>query len=391
MKPPSFDVAVIVRNEAKTLPKLVASLKGFQDRGGQIYVLDTGSTDYTPQIARSLGCQVTEVGNRFRRTITEKEADEINAWFVVGDEDPVVNAGDSLFVFCDARNHAAWLGKNDMVAMPDADEAYTVLDLDRVEKDISEGADQLDYNFIFSHDAQGNPGLKFRHCKFYNRKKMEWRRIVHENIYLKDGVVAPKRVLYGDEIILLEHFQNSETNRGAYLTGLAVDVWENKDDDRATHYLAREMMYRGRPKSALKLFQRHVDMRRWPAERAQSFIFMGECWRQLADFEKEEEMYFKAWQIEPNRRIAMIKLAEKAFRENDPMKARGFVEAMMHIPHSGFYSDDISHYTWWPHHIGAWACWHTGDMEAAKAHWKKAIAFSPNNPILLDNAKFFSD
>ena len=36
MKKPKFSVALIARNEEETLPRLVGSLKEFQERGGQI-------------------------------------------------------------------------------------------------------------------------------------------------------------------------------------------------------------------------------------------------------------------------------------------------------------------------------------------------------------------
>ena len=55
MNKPKFSVALIARNEAVTLPRLIGSLKEFQDQGGDIWVLDTGSTDNTVEVARDLG------------------------------------------------------------------------------------------------------------------------------------------------------------------------------------------------------------------------------------------------------------------------------------------------------------------------------------------------
>src|ERR1039458_10114605 len=130
----NFSVVLIARNEFKTLPKLIKSLEEFQQKDGEIILLDTGSTDNTPEIARSLGCKVTEVGNKFLTVIDEDFAQKINEHFIVDNELPIVTIGDKLFDYSAARNFAASLASNDMCAMPDCDEAYTKLNLDVVSK-----------------------------------------------------------------------------------------------------------------------------------------------------------------------------------------------------------------------------------------------------------------
>src|SRR5580692_13022278 len=54
----SLPVSVIipVRNEARNLPRCLESLRG----AGQIYVVDSGSTDETVEIARSYGAKVVQ-------------------------------------------------------------------------------------------------------------------------------------------------------------------------------------------------------------------------------------------------------------------------------------------------------------------------------------------
>ena len=186
MNKPKFDIAVIARNEAETLPRLVGSVKEFMDRGGAFWVLDTGSTDNTIQVAESLGCKVVAVGDKFKIKIDEELANKINTKFIVEGEAPVVNAGDSLFDFASARNYIATFPESDWIWMPDCDEVFTALNLDEVDKAISEpGVTGLEYEFVFSHDPQNRPVIKFRHQKMYNRKIEEWRGIIHEILYQK--------------------------------------------------------------------------------------------------------------------------------------------------------------------------------------------------------------
>src|SRR6476659_7373632 len=135
--PPKFSVVLIARNETQTLPRLVKSLAEFQQRGGEIFLVDTGSTDGTAILARSLGCRVTEAGERFLITVGTERADEINRKFVCDGELPVVKAGDRLFDYSAARNFAASLSSADLCAMPDCDEIYSHFDIDAIDRVIA--------------------------------------------------------------------------------------------------------------------------------------------------------------------------------------------------------------------------------------------------------------
>lgn len=180
-KVPSFSVVLIARNESKTLPRLVESLKEFQERGGEIVLVDTGSTDGTAEVARKLGCRVSEEGNRFRVRITASMAGAINKRFVVKGEPEVLKPGEDLFDYSAARNAAAALASNDWVFCPDCDEILTALDLDMIESTLADpDLTRLEYDFIFSHQADGSPAIAFMHSKWYRRDKMKWQGIVHE-------------------------------------------------------------------------------------------------------------------------------------------------------------------------------------------------------------------
>ena len=186
MNKPKFSFALIARNEEETLPRLVKSLKEFQERGGDIWVLDTGSTDNTIEVAKSLGCKVEAVGDKFRINIDEDLAKKINEKFVVEGEEPVVNAGESLFDFASARNYIADFPEVDWIWMPDCDEIFTKFNIDEIEKAISEpGVTGLEYQFIFSHSPDGKPVIQFLHSKMYNRRNEEWRGIIHEILCAK--------------------------------------------------------------------------------------------------------------------------------------------------------------------------------------------------------------
>ena len=379
-----FSVVLIARNESKTLPRLIESLKDFQSRGGEIILLDTGSTDDTAKVARDLGYYVKEVQDKFRITIDKTTADAINAKYVVEGDEAVIKEGDSLFNYAGARNYAATLASNDMIATPDCDEIYTKLDLDTLNAKIEAGIEQFEYQFVFAHDTLGKPLVQFLHSKFYNRKALKWIGIIHEVL---SG--NAKREYLDESIIKLEHYQNVETNRNGYLTGLALDCFKNPENDRNAHYFARELMYKARFNSAIKVFKIHIDMDKWPEERSQSMLHTGECYQHLGKQDEAFTWYLKAFDLCPDRREPLMKLAEHYYRKNSPKHAIAYAEAALTITGSSFYSNYQPYYSNLPHELLYWAYWYLGNKVKSKEHYDIAYSIQPTNPKYIKERAFY--
>lgn len=385
MNKPKFSIVLIAKNETRSLPKCIASLKDFTDRGGEVILCDTGSTDGTAEMARSLGCIVTEVGEKFITTIDEATATALNERFVVEGEEPLVKVGGRLFDFAAARNFATSLASNDMICTLDADEAYSVLDIDKINSLIDEGYDQFEYQFVFAHDGYGRPAIQFVQSKFFNRAKIKWTGIVHETLS-GEG----RRMLLGQDIIYLEHWQlPGGEHRSNYLLGLGLDCLQNQEKDRQSHYFARELMWHGHPKSALVEFKRHINMNRWPAERAQSMIYMGDCYGMLNNPELQVEWYNKAFYADPNRREALIKLARFYKANNNPKMVIIYAEAATNIAWTDYYANDKAMYEQEPHELLYWAYGWTGDIAKAQKHILICLDYLRDHPTYLRDSKFY--
>lgn len=383
----NFSFVLIARNEEKTLPRLLKSLDEFKARGGEVVVVDTGSTDKTAQIARDWGCKVEEVGDRFLLSVTEEEAKAINEKFVVGDEEPVVKAGDRQFDFSAARNYATSLASKDFVWSPDCDEVFTKLNLDIVEAAIQGGAEILEYEFVFSHDDVGRPLIRFKHSKAFDRRKFQWTGVVHEVLA---GTGKSQYIPESD--ILLEHFQNAETNRGQYLRGLAIDCYKHPDNDRNSHYFGREMIWNGRLMSGRQELERHIAMGKWPAEASQSAVLIGQSWnwnRGWMNYDKAIHWFHKAIQIDCTRREPWYHLTEIAYIRGEAQRAAAYCEAALTIENSTFYGDNASHYRDYFHKVAYWAYWQLGQKSKANLHWYQAREFEPFEYRYLYDARFF--
>jgi autotransporter strand-loop-strand O-heptosyltransferase len=386
MNKPLWSFVLIAKNEAKTLPRFMGSIKEFTNRGGITVVVDTGSTDGTPEVARKLGCIVYEEGRRFMTTISADLANGINTRFIVGDDKAVVSSGQELFDYSAARNYAASKAPTDVIAMPDCDEAWTKLDIDAINKAIEDGIERFEYNFVFSHDQFGNEVVKFLHSKFYDRRKVHWEGIIHELL------MGDSRTKFFDESVMkLEHWQNHETNRSGYLTGLALDCYLHPEKDRNSHYFAREMLFMGRYKSAIKEFERHMAMDKWLPEKAQSMIYVGDCYIALGEIQKGLNSYFQAYCMDGSRRESLLKLAHHYYRQNDAQRTAAFAAASLTVPWNNFYCNTMTDYTFEPHQLMYWSLWWLGDRKGSKEHWDKAFNCAKFNPKFIQDGVFYND
>lgn len=381
---PKFSVVLIARNESKTLPLLMTSLREFRERGGEVVLMDTGSTDDTAELARGLGCRVFEEGDRFTHTITKQTAHDINERFVVAGEEPIVAEGDRMFDYANARNHAAAYATNDMIAMPDCDEQYTRLDIDAINRLIADGYEQLEYNFVYAHDEHGAELVKFLHSKFYDRRKLKWVGIIHEVLQGE-----AKRIQLGEETIKLEHWQNPETDRRGYLKGLALSVINEPENDRNAHYFGRELLYAGRPRSAIRQLQAHVAMNRWPEERSQSQVHIGEAYMLIGQVPDAIHAWIDAYDTCPTRREPLMKIAEYYYRAKSPHHAAAYATAALEIPPSTFYASFQPYYEHYPHEILYWALFNLGKRDDARMHFDRCLAYKPHSAQYLHDYRLF--
>jgi len=191
-------------------------------------------------------------------------------------------------------------------------------------------------------------------------------------------------------IIKLEHYQEQgKEHRGNYLVGLALDCYLHPENDRNSHYLARELMWTGRPQSAIKEFIRHISMNKWPAERAQSAIFIGDCYGKLNVPEKQIEWYNVGFYIDPNRREALIKIASFYLFNKQYIPAIAYLKAALEIPWTDYYANDVSHYKNYPHEL-LYTCYGwIGNIPEAQKHINIALEYQPLNSTYLRDLRYY--
>lgn len=386
MTTPRMSVCVVARNAARTYKPLFTSLREFADRGGDMVLVDTGSTDETVAIYRAFGFRVYSVGDAFQITIPRDIADRVNADAVALGDEPIIGEGASLFDFASARNYAASLAVNDYILNPDADEAFSVFDIDAVEEAFAT-ASRFQYDFVFDHNPDGTPHLQFiTDTRLSDRRYWRWKGHVHEtNEAIRDD--ATMRYL-PPTVLKIEHWQVPSPTRSNYLPGLAYACAIEPENDRNLHYYGRELLYRHYYRTAIKELKRHLELSDWDMERSQSMVFIGDAYHSLGDDAEAVEWWHRSFAL-CSRREPLLRIAQLRYRQNRPADIVPYVAAALELARPEFYGNTPEYYTYRPHQLMYWARGWTGNIPEARKHILKALDYDPTNEVFLADLWYY--
>ena len=340
-------VYTICKNEEKYVRSWYESTKD-----ADYHILtDTGSTDGTVELAKSLGITVHEIAL-----------------------DP--------FRFDDARNASL------LVVPADADYCIA-LDVDEVltpdwrkplEEAFARGIDRPTYRRIEAFNEDGTPNTEFDGFKVHRRFGIRWHYPIHEvpQWYLEREEI--KERIDGFEV---HHHQNKETSRKQYLSLLEMAVRE-QPDARNLYYLGREYTYYERFEEATTTLKKYLELSIFPQERSAACRILGKT-----DPANAEEWFLKATE-EYQCRESMLALANYYYLEKQwdechlvAKSALQFTEKPMEFLAEGWA---------WTHmadDLVAVSAWQLGDFKTALHHGLKALEISPDDERLQSNVQFY--
>jgi glycosyltransferase involved in cell wall biosynthesis len=312
-----------------------------------ILLADTGSTDSTVELAKSLGVEVADI--------------RVTPWR-----------------FDDARNAA-------LAALPSDIDYCIALDLDEV---LVEGwraeleratTTRPRYTYTWSWQDDGRPGLQYSGDKIHARAGYHWRHPVHE-------VITPYGITETQEGVGLEIHHLPDSSKGRdYLPLLALSVAETPEDDRNAFYYARELLFANQTTAAAREFRRHLSLKsaRWIPERAASY-------RYLAQIEPEcrEAWLERAIKEDPSRREGHVMLAAYYFdhkRWEECLTAALSAVAISEKPLD--YLCEAWAWSEYPWDLAAHAAYQLGLLEQAQHLGQVAVSLAPNNERLANDLK----
>ena len=340
-------VYTICKNEEKYVRQWYESSK---DANYHI-LTDTGSTDNTVELARSLGITVHQI------TL-----------------DP--------FRFDDARNASLLVVPTDVdycIAL-DVDEVLAPGWRDALNEAFIAGIDRPTYRRIESFKEDGTPDAEFDGFKVHRRFGIRWNYPIHEVPQWYGSGEEVKERIDGFEI---HHHQNKETSRKQYLPLLEMAVKENPDA-RNLYYLGREYTYYERFEEATDMLKKYLELSIFPQERSAACRMLGKI-----DPANAEEWFIKATE-EYQCRESMLALANYYYLQKQwdechlvAKQALLFTEKPMEFLAEGWA---------WTHmadDLVAVSAWQLGDFSTALEHGLRALAISPDDERLQSNVKFY--
>ncbi len=349
-------VYAICKNEEKFIERWYESVK----EADGIYVLDTGSTDNSVNLLKSLGVVVRQ--------------EIISPWR-----------------FDIARNKS-------LEMIPDDFDICICLDLDEVlnkgwSKTIKslwkDGLTRLGYVYNWSLDKNNQPIISFYGEKIHKRKGFTWVNPVHEILKYK----GEEKYLYTDKVIV-NHYPDSKKSRSSYLPLLELAVREDPRNDRNMHYLGREYMYYGKYEEAISTLERHLSLESatWKDERCASMRFIARCYMKLnrprealmwSNLAIKESPYLRDAYMEK----ALITYELKKFKETEKLCR----EALKIKKHPKTYINEVFTTDLNIYDILSVVCFYNGKYRSSLRYVKMALELDKDNERLISNKKLIEE
>lgn len=345
-------IYAICKNEAIFVERFMASCV----EADGVYILDTGSTDGTPERLRELGAVVKE--------------QVIDPWR-----------------FDAARNAS-------LEMLPEDAGTCICLDLDEVlcpgwrealEAAWTPGTTRARYTYVWSHQSDGGDGVVFFADKIHARHGYRWLHPVHEVLAAdapENSVTIPA--------LRIDHWPDDSKSRGQYLPLLELSVAEEPGDDRNMHYLGREYMFHGMWGKAIETLMRHLAMpsATWKAERAASMRYIARCCDALGDWRSAVHWLERAAEEAPTQREAPYALAMLYYRREDWPLCRYWAMRTLHIvTRDNNYMTDPEAWGAEPYDLMAIASWRLGHRDDAIRAAEQALELEPDNERLQENLR----
>jgi glycosyltransferase involved in cell wall biosynthesis len=294
-----ISAVLITKNESKVIARCLKSLQGLD----QVIVHDTGSTDDTVEIARSMGADVSET------TIAP-------------------------FHFAQARNQAMMRAKNRWILSIDADEVLregSMGPLFEAAKNFTLAAYQVGYE---NRAVEGGSTMFNPRVVFFQKGRWIWKYRVHERLAPLFPPAKVGRLLE----CMIEHHPDPDKSvrRAQNIELLKMCVEENPEYFYASRQLGLEYVLLEKWADAIPNLEVHVrqpvDPADAPYERVASRMQLGKCLARVGNLDRAMEEFDTASQEAPLRREPLYWAAIECIAAAQPWNAIPWLERCIKVP-----------------------------------------------------------
>ena len=312
-----------------------------------------------------------------------------------GSEDDTVRLAVDTGVTVHERKIVPWrfdTARNVALALVPDDVDYCIaLDLDEVlvpgwreelERAHAAGWTRPRYQYTWSWNEDGSPGLVYGGDKIHARHGYTWKHPVHE-------VITPLvEETQGWVKLEIEHHPDHSKSRSQYLPLLTISVAEDPQDDRNAYYYARELLFNGQRDESLKEFQRYLALptATWDAERSKAMRFLAQL-----EPDKRESWLLKATAECPRRREPWVDLAQYYYEKSMwPLCFGSSMRAIDIVDKPLEYLCEAEAWGAKPFDLAAISAYRMGRKDVALAFGTKAVDLAPSDFRLRSNLTFYA-
>jgi glycosyltransferase involved in cell wall biosynthesis len=348
-------VYTIALNEEKHVKRWYESAKD----ADLLLIADTGSTDKTRFIAKSLGIEVYEIS--------------VDPWR-----------------FDVARNAAlALIPKEiDFCISMDVDEVLVENWRELLEEDIKNGFNFPGVRLVTSRDANGNPLSYFDAPRIHPRQGCYWKYPIHEIISPKIGL----ETIYGPSRIHMNHIPDPMKSRSSYMHLLQDAVREFPQDWRMHHYLVREYLYTRNWLELLRHAETSMEIKGgWDIERSSTCIWASEAAWELglkssslewaARATREAGHFYEAWHWRAHINHLLGRWQETF----------DFSSKILTLQRQNHHLVKPEIWTWWGYDLVALSAHNLGRNVEAIEYGEFALAARPDDARLQSNLHFYRE
>lgn len=352
MKKYKICVYAICKNESQFVDKWMDSVS----EADLVVVLDTGSTDDTVEKLKKRGAIVHE--------------EVIRPWRF-----DVARNKSLSFVPEDA----------DICVCIDMDEIYDKGWRNILEEKWTADTTRARYDYTWSFNEDGTPGVTFYIDKIHSRKDYKWKNPVHE--VLKYSGHKKEEYISCYEL-KCKHYPDNTKPRSEYLPLLEQSVIEDPLDDRNMHYLGREYMFYGMWDKCIETLKNHLSLPTalWSDERAASMRFIARSYKEKGNILESRKWLYRAIGEAPHTREPYVELALLEYMDGNWVGVYHMAKEALKIQERPMlYINEAFAWDHTVYDIGSIGAYYLGLYGEAMELISKALEIAPNDERLINN------
>jgi glycosyltransferase involved in cell wall biosynthesis len=272
MKPAPVSACLIVKNESGQLKSCLESIRPYVS---EICIVDTGSSDSTPEIARSL-------------------ADKFEIYTDCNDSDGRIKS------FAQARQRSFEMASQPWLFWVDGDDevvgAEHIIQLvEKHDQDRNGQACMIMLPYEYSHDHLGNPTcVHYRERLVTTIHDFKWIGPVHEVL----SPVVPNVLMFKSDATKMVHRRHQsgksiEPNRNLRILKNYYDQI-GESEVRTLYYLGLEYANAGDLGNSIKFHRRYIELSGWDDEKCLACLEIARHYQTLGDYDNSIEWALKS-------------------------------------------------------------------------------------------------